>query len=385
MTTIAILGSTGSIGRQTLDVVAAHPERLTVLGIVGRDQLALRDQAQRFGIPLVGVANVGEGQPLEVEFPPKTEVLRGSQALIDLATHPEADIVVVATVGRSGLEATLAAVRAGKRVAIANKEVLVMAGAIITAEARAHGATLLPIDSEHSAIWQCLLGEERRSVNTILLTASGGALRDYDAASLESITPEQALRHPTWVMGPKVTVDTATLMNKGLEVMEARWLFDVPLERIRIVIHPTSTVHSLVGFSDGVVKAQLGAPDMRAPIQFALSYPERWPLPPDGPDFDITRTAPLVFNDPQPGRYPCLDLALRAGHSGGTYPAALCGADEVAVELFLAGRIRFTRISQLIEAVLDAHTAGPDDDLDAIVAADEWSRRQCQQLFASQD
>ncbi len=385
MTNITILGSTGSIGRQTLDVVAAHSERLAVLGIAGRDQQALRGQAQRFGIPLVGVANVGEGQPLEVEFPPKTEVLRGPQALIDLATHPEADIVVVATVGRSGLEATLAAVRAGKRVAIANKEVLVMAGAIITAEARAHGATLLPIDSEHSAIWQCLLGEERRSVNTILLTASGGALRDCDAASLESITPEQALRHPTWVMGPKVTVDTATLMNKGLEVMEARWLFDVPLERIRIVIHPTSTVHSLVGFSDGVVKAQLGAPDMRAPIQFALSYPERWPLPPDGPDFDITRTAPLVFNDPQPGRYPCLDLALRAGHSGGTYPAALCGADEVAVELFLAGRIRFTRIPQLIEAVLDAHTAGPDDDLNAIMAADVWSRGRCRQLAASLD
>jgi len=363
--------------------VAAHPDRLTILGIAGRDQRALRDQAQRFGIPLVGVANVGEGQPLEVDFPRGTEVLCGADALVDLATHPEADIVVVATVGRSGLEATLAAVRAGKRVAIANKEVLVMAGAIITAEATAHGATLLPIDSEHSAIWQCLLGEERRGVSAILLTASGGALRDYDAAALESITPEQALRHPTWVMGPKVTVDSATLMNKGLEVMEARWLFDVPLERIRIVIHPTSTVHSLVQFSDGVVKAQLGAPDMRAPIQFALSYPERWPL--DAPDFDIARTPPLVFGDPQAGRYPCLDLALRAGQAGGTYPAALCGADEVAVELFLAGRIRFTRIPWLIEAVLDAHTAGPDDDLAAIMAADEWSRRRCRQLAASQD
>jgi len=386
MTNITILGSTGSIGRQTLDVVAAHPERLTVLGIVGRDQRALCDQAQRFGIPLVGVANVGEGQPLEVEFPQKTGVLRGPQALVDLATHPEADIVVVATVGRSGLEATLAAVRAGKRVAIANKEVLVMAGAIITAEARAHGATLLPIDSEHSAIWQCLLGEERRGVSAILLTASGGALRDYDAAALESITPEQALRHPTWVMGPKVTVDSATLMNKGLEVMEARWLFDVPLERIRIVIHPTSTVHSLVQFSDGVVKAQLGAPDMRAPIQFALSYPERWPLAPlDGSDFDIARTPPLVFSDPQPGRYPCLDLALRAGRAGGAYPAVLCGADEVAVELFLAGRIRFTRIPQLIEAVLDAYSPGTADDLDAIIAADAWSRERCRQLAVSQD
>ncbi len=383
MTTITILGSTGSIGRQTLDVVAAHPEHLTILGIAGRDQRSLRDQAQRFGIPLVGVANVEEGQPLEVEFPLKTEVLRGPRALIDLATHPEADIVVVATVGRSGLEATLAAVRAGKRVAIANKEVLVMAGAIITAEARRHGATLLPIDSEHSAIWQCLLGEERRGVSAILLTASGGALRDYDAAALESITPEQALRHPTWVMGPKVTVDSATLMNKGLEVMEARWLFDVPLERIRVVIHPTSTVHSLVQFKDGVVKAQLGVPDMRAPIQFALSYPDRWPL--DAPDFDIARTPPLVFDDPQPGRYPCLDLALRAGQAGGTYPAALCGADEVAVELFLAGSIPFTHIPRLIEAVLDAHTAGPDDDLDVIITADEWAREQCRQLAARQD
>ena len=376
-TTLAILGSTGSIGTQTLDVAAEHPEYLRVLAIAGRNQELLAAQARRFAVPLVGIAGDGERRPVS-DFPAETRLLWGSGALVELAAHPDVDIVVVATVGRAGLDATLAAVRAGKRVAIANKEVLVMAGAIITAQAAAHGAALLPIDSEHSALWQCLMGEESDSIAALLLTASGGALRERDPAALDAITPAEALRHPTWVMGPKVTIDSATLMNKGLEVMEARWLFDVPIERIRVVMHPTSTVHALVQFRDGTLKAQLGVPDMKTPIQFALSYPARWPTATQ--EFDITQVGALVFTDPQAGRYPCLDLALQAARQGGTYPAVLCGADEIAVEMFLNGRIRFTEIPRLIGAALERHAPGDERDLEAIVAADAWAREECLRL-----
>ncbi len=383
MIKLIILGSTGSIGQQTLAVVAAHRDKLRILGIAARNRHMLAEQARRFAVPLVGVAvdtATGDERDTGGGMPEGTRVLRGRGSLVELATHPDADIVVVATVGRAGLEATLAAVRAGKKVAIANKEALVMAGALITEAAKEHGATLLPIDSEHSALWQCLMGEDPASVAELLLTASGGALRDYDPAQLDAITPEQALRHPTWVMGPKVTIDSATLMNKGLEVMEARWLFDIPLERIVIVMHPTSTVHSLVRFRDGALKAQLGAPDMKAPIQFALSYPQRWPL--DTHELDITQAGPLTFAAPQAGRYPCLELALRAGRQGGTYPAALCAADEAAVELFLERRIPFTAIPRLIAGVLDAHQPGDDHDLAAILDADTWARAECLRLAA---
>jgi len=384
MINLTVIGSSGSVGRQTLDVVDEHRDKLRVLGIAARNAGALADQARRFDTPLVGIATEPAGaaarRASEESMPEGTRVLWGSASLVELATHPEADIVVVATVGRAGLQATLAAVRAGKRVAIANKEALVMAGALITEAAREHGATLLPVDSEHSALWQCLMGEDPASVEELLLTASGGALRDRDPAELEHITPEQALRHPTWVMGRKVTIDSATLMNKGLEVMEARWLFDVPLERIRVVMHPTSTVHSLVRFRDGALKAHLGSPDMKAPIQFALSYPERWPL--QTHQLDITQAGPLTFAPPPDGRYPCLDLALWAGRQGGTYPAALCGADEVAVDLFLERRIPFTAIPRLIEEVLDAHLPGDERDLAAIIAADAWARAECRRLAA---
>jgi len=378
--TLTILGSTGSIGGQTLDVVAAHPERLRVLAIAGRNRERLAAQARRFAVPLVGIAADAQAGALPAGFPDGTRVLWGHQALERLATHPAADVVVVATVGRAGLDATLAAVRAGKRVAIANKEVLVMAGAVITAEAAAHGATIVPIDSEHSALWQCLLGEDRGGVGALLLTASGGALRDCDPATLEGITPEEALRHPTWVMGPKITVDCATLMNKGLEVLEAHWLFDVPMERIRVVMHPSSVVHALVQFRDGTLKAQLGVPDMKVPIQFALSYPERWTAA--APTLDLVAASPLVFAEPPPGRYPCLDLALQAGRQGGTYPAVLCGADEVAVQLFLQRRIRFTDIPRLIGAALERHVPGDERDIEQIIAADAWARDECRRQAA---
>jgi 1-deoxy-D-xylulose-5-phosphate reductoisomerase len=375
--TLTILGSTGSIGGHTLDVVAEHPERLRVLAIAGRNRERLAAQARRFAVPLVGIAADADADAgaLPAGFPDGTRVLWGHHALEQLATHPAADIVVVATVGRAGLEATLAAVRAGKSVAIANKEVLVMSGAVLTAEAAAHGATIVPIDSEHSALWQCLLGEERGGVGALLLTASGGALRDRDPATLAGISPEEALRHPTWVMGPKITVDCATLMNKGLEVMEARWLFDVPMERIRVVMHPSSVVHALVQFRDGTLKAQLGVPDMKVPIQFALSYPERWTTA--APGLDLVAASPLVFAEPPPGRYPCLDLALQAGLLGGTYPAVLCGADEVAVELFLQRRIRFTDIPRVIQATLERHVPGDERDIEQIIAADAWAREEC--------
>jgi 1-deoxy-D-xylulose-5-phosphate reductoisomerase len=255
-----------------------------------------------------------------------------------------------------------------------------MAGAVLTAEAAAHGATIVPIDSEHSALWQCLLGEDRGGVGALLLTASGGALRDRDPATLAGITPEEALRHPTWVMGPKITVDCATLMNKGLEVMEAHWLFDVPMERIRVVMHPSSIVHALVQFRDGTLKAQLGVPDMKVPIQFALSYPERWTAA--APALDLVAASPLLFAEPPPGRYPCLDLALQAGLLGGTYPAVLCGADEVAVELFLQRRIRFTDIPHLIEATLERHVPGDERDIEQIIAADAWARAECRRRAA---
>ncbi len=378
MTKLVILGSTGSIGRQTLDVAAEHADKLAVLGVAGRNRDALADQARRFAVPFVGIGAPDKAGTGREGFPAATHVGYGAETLVELATHPDADIVVVATVGRAGLEATLAAVRAGKRVAIANKEVLVMAGGLIMALAAERGATILPIDSEHSALWQCLMGEEPASATELLLTASGGALRDRDLSTLDAVTPEEALRHPTWVMGPKITVDSATLMNKGLEVIEARWLFDMPIDAIHVVMHPTSTVHSLVRFRDGALKAQLGVPDMKGPIQFALSYPHRWPL--DSARLDVARTAPLVFGDPPPGRYPCLDLAYRAGRAGGTYPAALCGADEIAVELFLERRVRFTDIPRLIEAVLDRHTVGDERDIDAVIAADAWARAECKRL-----
>lgn len=380
-TRISIVGSTGSIGTQTLDVAAAHNDRLTVVGIGGRNRVRLAEQARRFGVPLVAVATADTPAPDEAigpGWPEQTTVLTGADALVTLATDPAADIVVVATVGKAGLDATLAAVRAGKKVAIANKEVLVMAGAIITAEATAHGAKILPIDSEHSALWQCLRGEERAGIARLILTASGGALRDRNPAELERITPEEALRHPTWVMGPKITIDSATLMNKGLEVLEARWLFDLPIDRIDVVMHPTSVVHSLVQFRDGVVKAQLGVPDMKTAIQFAFSYPARWTT--TAPQLDITHEAPLQFAQPAVGKYPCLDLAIAAGRQGGTYPAVLCGADEVAVELFLQRAVPFTAIARLVEAVLDQHAPGDERDLAAVVAADAWARERCRAI-----
>jgi 1-deoxy-D-xylulose-5-phosphate reductoisomerase len=367
---LVILGSTGSIGRQTLDVVRALRERFEVLGLAAGSNVALlQEQAREFKPRLVWAGDGGARADL------LAAAGRGARwtPLEEQAAHPDADLVLVGTVGRAGLLPALAALRAGTPVALANKEVLVMAGAAVTAAAKAGRTQLLPVDSEHSAIWQCLWGEDAPAVRRILLTASGGAFRDYTPEQLAGVRPEDALNHPTWQMGRKITVDSATLLNKGFEVIETRWLFDVPPERIEVVLHRESIVHSLVEFVDGSVKAQLGEPDMRLPIRVALCYPERVADPQMSP-LDLARIGELHFEPPDFRRFPALSLALKAGRQGGTFPAVLAAADEVAVEHFLAGRLRFTDIAGLLEDALTAHRGAADTDLDAILEADAWAR-----------
>ena len=363
---LVVLGSTGSIGRQTLDVVRSLPGRFTIIGLAaGANVTLLEEQAREF-------------HPRLIRCDREAEYLRGRisaawATMEEMASHPDTDLVVVATVGATGLAPTLAALRAGKAVALANKEVLVIAGQLITAEAGRHGAQLRPIDSEHSAIWQCLWGEQPHSVQRIILTASGGPFRDTPHEELDRVTAEQALRHPNWQMGQKITVDSATLLNKGLECIEARWLFDVPLDRIDVLLHRESIVHSLVEFRDGSVKAQLGAPDMRLPIQCALTYPERVPGA-AVPRLDLRRIGALSFGTPDMKRYPCLSLALEAGRRAGTFPAVLSAADEVAIQHFLAGHLRFTDIARVIEDTLAAHPSTAHPALDDILAADASAR-----------
>ena len=359
MKRIAVLGSTGSIGRQTLDVVRWHPDEFQVVALVaGRPSETFSQQLQ--------------------EFQPARSCLTsvdGAAPLVEIATDPDVDLLVVATSGTIGFRPTIAALQAGKPVALANKETLIMAGHLVTAAAAASGAPLLPIDSEHSAIWQCLQGEEpyQERVQRLLLTASGGAFRDRSASDLEAVTPEQALRHPTWTMGPKITIDSATLMNKGLEVIEAHWLFGLPFDCIDVLIHHQSVIHSLVEFIDGSVKAQLGVPDMRLPIQYAMAHPDRLPAPADR--LDLTSVAQLTFTDVDHDKYPCLELAYSAGRLGGTAPTVLNAANEVAVARFLDGDLRFLSIAELIRAALAAHTVISSPTLEQVETADEWARR----------
>ena len=367
---LVILGSTGSIGQQTLDVVRGLPDRFQVLGLAaGRNATLLEDQAREFHPRLVWSEQGEAREALTSAVRPKARWT----PLEEQAAHPDADIVIVGTVGRTGLMPTLAALRAGKAVVLANKEVLVMAGAIVTQAAAQGGGELRPVDSEHSAIWQCLWGEKKAAIARVILTASGGAFRDYTSEQLAHVTPDEALRHPTWQMGRKITIDCATLINKGFEAIEARWLFDVPLERIEVVLHRESVIHSFVEFVDGSVKAQLGEPDMRLPIRIALGYPERMPSPAMSP-IDLARIGTLHFASPDFRRLPALALALKAGRKGGTYPAALAAADEVAVAHFLTGHLGFTEIPGLLDDTLSAHDGAADTDLEAVLAADEWAR-----------
>jgi 1-deoxy-D-xylulose-5-phosphate reductoisomerase len=366
---LALLGSTGSIGRQTLDVVRWHPEAFEVVALVARrvseELLAQVEEFRPRTVCLTG------DEPLDL---PGVDLVRGADELAALARDPSIDMLVVATSGTVGFAPTLAALDAGKAVALANKETLIMAGHLVTAAAARSGAPLLPIDSEHSAIWQCLLGEEPypERARRLILTASGGAFRDRSLADMAFVTPEQALRHPTWAMGPKITIDSASLMNKGLEVIEAHWLFGLPFDRIDVVIHRESVIHSLVEFVDGSVKAQLGLPDMRLPIQYALSHPQRLPSPVR--PLDLAALGQLTFAAVDSRKYPCLGLAYRAGERGGSFPTVLNAANEEAVARFLRGELAFVDIARLIADVLDAHAGRDDPTLAEVLAADAWAR-----------
>jgi 1-deoxy-D-xylulose-5-phosphate reductoisomerase len=374
---LAILGSTGSIGRSALAVVDGHPDRLRVVGLAAGENVALlAEQIARHRPLAVGVATAAALEELRPRVDGSTfeRLASGRDALVEVATHPAVDLVLCATSGTAGLEAVLAAIQAGKAVALANKEVLVMAGALIFAAARRHGTTILPVDSEHNAIHQCLHGRSRDEVRRLILTASGGPFRSLDAAALGRVGPEDALRHPTWRMGRKITIDSATLMNKGLEVIEAHWLFGTEARDIDVVIHPQSIVHSLVELADGSLIAQLGVTDMRLPIQYAFSYPERWASP--LPSLDVARLGVLEFSAPDVERFPCLTLAYRALEHGGAWPIVLNAANEVAVEAFLAGRLPFTGIPRTIDLALGAadHDLSAPGSLADVLAADAWAR-----------
>ena len=365
---IAVLGSTGSIGRQTLEVVRALPERFRVVGLAAGNNIdLLAEQIREFTPEFIHYSADTQGNGGQL-----TGVNCELLSLEDMACHPQVDIVVLATSGKAGLFPALAAVKAGKQVALANKEPLVMAGEIITGAAKQSGARLLPVDSEHSAIWQCLNGESQ-GVAQLILTASGGPFRSYSAEQQKGITVEQALEHPSWQMGKKITIDSATLMNKGLEVIEAHWLFNMPLSNIKVIVHPQSVIHSMVEFIDGSVKAQLSYPDMRLPIQYALSYPDRV-CNPELPRLDWGSINNLTFEQPDLEAFPCLRLAVEAGEKGGTYPTVLCAADEVAVELFLSHRIGFADIAGLVARILEQHQAIAGPTIEEILTADIWAR-----------
>src|SRR3954464_9277803 len=372
---ITILGATGSIGSSTLDVLARHPERFKAFALTAHDGTeALLELCRRHRPRYAVLSGIAANAALTGRFADAgTELLFGARALEDVARDPDCRAVMAAIVGAAGLAATLAAARAGKRLLLANKEALVLAGPLFMRAAKEAGAELLPIDSEHNAVFQCLSGHAMRSVKRILLTASGGPFRSLPLEKLGGITPEQACAHPNWVMGPKISVDSATMMNKGLEVIEARWLFDLPPATIEVVIHPQSIVHSLVEYIDGSLIAQLSNPDMRVPIAHALGYPER--IASGARPLDLTAMKALSFERPDERRFPCLRLAYSALERGGTAPAVLNAANEVAVDAFLAGRLPFTSIARVISETLEALPGAPAADLSAVMAADEQGRR----------
>jgi 1-deoxy-D-xylulose-5-phosphate reductoisomerase len=372
MKRIAILGSTGSIGQSALDVVRAHPDRLKVVGLAaGFNADRLLAQAREFSPKAIATAD--EHALRRVAAACSHDVaLSGSDGLIAVATHPDVDIVICASSGTAALEAVLAAIQARKTIALANKEVLVMAGALVMSAARASGVSILPVDSEHNAIHQCLHGRSAAEIRRIILTASGGPFRGIAAPALDGVKPEDALRHPTWRMGRKITIDSATLMNKGLEVIEAHWLFDVPADKIEVVIHPQSIVHSLVELRDGSMIAQLGSADMKLPIQYACSYPDRWDAP--VARVDLTATGRLEFERPDVTRFPCLRLAYRALESGPSHAVVLNAANEVAVASYLEEKISFVSIPRIIEQTMDAHSTVVTPTLEAVREVDRWAR-----------
>jgi 1-deoxy-D-xylulose-5-phosphate reductoisomerase len=382
MNRLAVIGSTGSIGRSTLAVADAHPDRIRVVALAaGENTRRFAEQVARFRPRLAAMATdtalQSLGDELRASGAAAVPALRsGAAGLLEVATHPDVDTVLFAASGTASLDAVLAAIAAGKRIALANKEILVMAGGLVMEAARRHGVDVLPVDSEHNAIHQCLHGRPLADVHRLILTASGGPFRGLSRPALQAVTKDDALRHPTWNMGPKITIDSATLMNKGLEVIEARWLFDVAPDRISVVVHPQSIVHSMVEFVDGSIVAQMGVTDMRLPIQYALSYPGRWEAA--VPPLDLTRCGPLTFEPADTAGFPCLDLAFRALRGDPALPIVLNAANEVAVAGFLDGRLPFTAIPEVIAAAMDDYETAPRRDLrtiDDVRTVDAEARR----------
>ena len=376
MKRVTVLGATGSVGRRALELVARFPEQFRVEGMAakGSNPEMVAELCRVHRPRAVAVSDERAVDSLARALGhPRPEIMRGAGGLVTMARELDADVVLSAIVGGAGLLPTMAAIETGKAVAIANKEPLVMAGSLMTAASRRHKAPLLPVDSEHSAIFQCLEGQQRSQVHRILLTASGGPFRRLPKAEMATVTVKDALNHPTWKMGAKITVDSATLMNKGLEVIEARWLFDLPSDQVQVVVHPQSIIHSMVEYVDGSVIAQLGVADMGIPILYALNYPDRLPWP--GERLDLTKTGALTFEEPDMERFPCLALARQALTAAGCAPAILNAANEVAVGAFLDGRVRYTQIAELIAEALERVPAHALDSIETCVGVDAETRR----------
>jgi 1-deoxy-D-xylulose-5-phosphate reductoisomerase len=377
MKKVILLGSTGSIGTSTIKVAEDLPEHIQLIGLAaGNNSELLLEQTRKHQPTAISISDPKKAQELQELLGTRVEVLSGMDGLLKLATMPAADIVLIAIVGTAGLQPALAAIRAGKDIAVASKEILVMAGEIVMNEARKYGVRVLAVDSEHSAIFQCLDGKPASSVRRLLLTASGGPFRDKAQWPLErfsEITVERALKHPSWVMGRKITIDSATLFNKGLEMIEARWLFDVEMSRVGVVVHPQSIVHSMVEFVDGSILAQLSTPDMCLPIQYALTYPER--IGSDRVQTSFPSIGSLTFEEPDADRFPAIVLARRAGEVGGTLPAVLNAANEMAVEAFVNRTINFPQITESVRRTMEAHAVVAHPSLEQILEADAWARR----------
>ena len=378
---LSVLGSTGSIGVSTLEIVAAFPEDYQIVALsAGNNIDLLTKQIEMFRPKIVSVLSQRDAEKLALRIKGAgVEICCGIEGMIRCATATESEMVVAAVVGAAGLVPTMAAVKAGKNIALANKETLVMAGGLIMEEVARRQVNLIPVDSEHSAIFQSLAGHRDEDVRRLILTASGGPFREYGLAQFESITPDMALAHPNWEMGKKISIDSATMMNKGLEMMEARWLFDVPAEKIAVHIHPESIVHSLVEYHDGALIAQLGVPDMKTPIAYALSWPARMPL--NQPPLDLCRLGRLTFSQPDVQRFPCLRLAYEALARGGTVPAVLNAANEVAVEAFLQHDLNFLGIPRVIEEIMSRHQHSEVKTLDQVLQADLWARKEAKELI----
>jgi 1-deoxy-D-xylulose-5-phosphate reductoisomerase len=377
MKNVVLLGSTGSIGTSTVKVAEDLPDQIRLIGLAAGNNLELLlEQTRRHKPAVVSINDPAKAKELQNTLGTSCEAFCGNEGLLKLATLPAADIVLIAIVGTAGLQPALAAIRAGKDIAVASKEILVMAGEIVMSEARKYGVKVLAVDSEHSAIFQCLDGKPTNSVRKLLLTASGGPFRDktlWPKEKFSEITVERALKHPSWVMGRKITIDSATLFNKGLEMIEARWLFDIEMARVGVVVHPQSIVHSMVEFVDGSLIAQLSTPDMCLPIQYALTYPDR--AASGRVQTNFPKLGTLTFEEPDVERFPAIELARKAGEIGGTLPAVLNAANEIAVEAFVNRKINFPQITETVRRTMDAHKVVSHPTLEQILEADSWARR----------